>query len=258
MTDGVSEKSDVYRGHFDECISHFKRAFDREYPPSSRNRLKSGAQTIADFCGVDLTTVGDWLASGGTKHRIIGLSYVRMVCFLDLNGYKIIELERLPPAIRKFAELIGYNVVSVDKATSTVGFTQPAEFYALLRGTRTISKDRESRMWGFWKQLREQLEHNKREALKKHLITFRRQPVLGETIAISDATKLSGLSQTSGHRVVALHLMHGLRVLLDEGIFDSLSESEAEEMSNVDKMCIAQIAAHTSVLGVRLMKGKKV
>ena len=252
-------RPEVLRDHFDECFEHFIRAFNVAFPPMARHRLKSAAMPIVEFCDVDTATVGVWLTPNPSrKTNIVGLSRLKLYCFLDLQGYRIIEFERLSATFRNLAEIIGYGIESPDNVASEIGFAHTSEIYAAMRGDRGVSQDREEKMWSYWKSRRELLEQKKKDAQRKFVIEFPGQIQVEEQSVAKVIRMPESQSQIAVRRRATLQIMEGLVLLLDEGVLESLNEKELQELDSAAQMCITKLSAHMSVLNMRLITGKKV
>ena len=94
MINETERTPEVFREHFEECLRHFANRFNAKHPPGKKG-LPRIRKPIADFCGVGDSAVQAWLSEDQGKSPV-GEAEVRLKCFLDLNGYRIIELERLP------------------------------------------------------------------------------------------------------------------------------------------------------------------
>jgi len=214
---------------------------------------------MVEFCGVDTATVGVWLTPNPSqKTSITGTSRLKLYCFLDLQGYRIIEFERLSATLRNLAEIIGYGIESPEQIAAEIRFANASEIYAVMRGDRGISKDREERIWSYWKSRREILEQKKKEAQDKFLIKFPGQTHTEEQSVAKVIRMPESQSQFAMRRKATLQIMEGLVLLLDEGILESLSEKEMQELESSSQMCITKLSAHLSVLNMRLITGKKV
>ncbi|MGD0328143.1 MAG: hypothetical protein ABSB00_00295 [Minisyncoccia bacterium] len=152
------EKQEVFRGHFEECLEHFGMSFNSRIPKGTR-RATQVKKPIADFCGVTIHSVTRWLHNTGMFP--IGEELIKLMCFLDMNGYRIIELERMPKVRRNFAELVGYGLLSGEQATILLGYASSSQLYEILRGDWNASEEKGQKMWNEWKRRKEELEKRK-------------------------------------------------------------------------------------------------
>jgi hypothetical protein len=244
------ERQEVFRDHFEDCLMHFANRFNAKMPQGKKG-LVEARKPIADFCGASDATVRSWLSDCERRLPMGGLE-LKLKCFLDLNGYRIIEFERLPKVIRNFAELIGFGILSIEEAGEVLGFSKCSTLYPILsqKGRDTgISKVKESKMFDIWKERKGELEHKKKEALKHYRLDFLNQ-------ASSPAMSQPLLFPTKGgtaavRRSAVLTILEGLLALL-EGSFDELSESELADLKEHYDGNILQLATRLSDLSSKL------
>ena len=219
----MDDRREIFRDHFKECLDHFAKRFNAKVPPGKKGfELR---KLIANFCGVGDPTVQRWL-SDFKDHLPVGEIEVKLKCFLDLNGYRVIELERLPRVVRNFVELIGFDLLSTNAAAELLGYVRVYSLYPVLRGDEEyggISKDKETKMFDVWKGKKEELEQKKREALKLYCFDFLNQtgPVPSQQLLLPPA--IIGGTMAS-RRTAVLTILKGTLVLLEEGLFSELSE----------------------------------
>ena len=245
---------EILREHFTECLAHFARAFNEKFLPRKRGRMLA-TKPVKDFCGVTGNTVRRWFSEENSKLPI-GTAYVKLCCYLDLHGYRIIEFEGLPKAVRNFSEVIGFGILSAEEAITKAGFTQTSEFFSVFRQERGLSSDKEGKMWQIWKTHRDELEAKKQEAFKKFRLTLFEDAHISRQIneSISKIAESSGVSTC---RSASLSIMRGLSILLDKGIFDGLSQEEIDSIEHDDAMCIAKLSSQLSVLSINFVRGRK-
>ena len=155
-----NKDAEVFRGHLDECLRHLGTKLAEVVPKGSRGAMES-KRPLAEFCGVTIDSVTRWL-SGATP---IGEQRIRLMCFLDSAGYRVIELERIPKVQRGFAELVGFGLISSQEASELLGYAEKSTLLKVLAGQQGASGDKNQRMWDYWKEKKETLEQ-KKECLK--------------------------------------------------------------------------------------------
>ena len=225
-----AERPEVFRGHFEECLSHFSRAFLTKHPKNSKGAHKA-KMPIADFCGVIPDTVTRWLDG---LSPLIGSNWVKMVCLFDLIGYRVIELERMPKAQRGVFELIGFGVLSAEEVARISGYSKSPQLYMVFRGELGAPEKKKDIMWETWKQHREKLDA-KKQALSR---TF------------ASTAKIAGIEEISS----ASASRHSAMVSILEGLLDLLEERLSENPLGADlKDFQKSIAAFSDRLG-RLKK----
>lgn len=156
------ERPEVFRGHFAECFAHLKKCMEAN-SPRGLSGVKKSRQPIADFCGISAVTVGRWFDG---KSKPIGEFYVRMMCFLDMVGYRVIELEKLGNK-REFAELIGYSLLDLQQAANLMGYKNTHEISAVVKRKQGTSGEKEERMGTICKDMRPTLALRKEELRQK-------------------------------------------------------------------------------------------
>lgn len=251
MTEPIQE---VLRDHFEECFKHFGKWFNSKSPRGRRGRHET-MKPLADFCGVSDQTVQHWLDDTGRSPK--GESYFKFMCYLDLHGYKVIEFERMPKVLRNFAELIGYSILSPEEAFRLVGYNDAYQIYAVLNEKDGISREKETKMWNIWKEKREELEQKKRQAFKSSRLEILFKPASSlkvipgqQTLALLESIP----NEFAKRRSATLHIMRGLLELLNEGLFENISEQEVANFDNADKLRIAQLSVHFSTLSSKLIR----
>ena len=106
------DEYEIFRGHLEECVRHLGTRLVSGMPYSPRGIAKK-LKPIADFCGVTNRSVSRWLVA---RRFPVGEVLIKFSCYLDMIGYRVIELERMPKSRRNFAELIGFGVLSSRQA----------------------------------------------------------------------------------------------------------------------------------------------
>lgn len=249
---------EVFRDHFEECWRHFTNRFNAKYPPGKKG-LERIRKPIADFCAVGDQTVARWL-SAEKPSTPGGLTDIKLKCFLDLNGYRIIEFERLPRVLRNLSELLGYDVVSVEDAANILGYARPQNIYPVLREDEHwgVGREKEAKMFDLWKERKDDLELKKKEVLKLcHFDLSIQSPAARPTQPLLLPPVSNG--KLAARRSGVLTILEGVLALIDEGLFEGLSESELEMLKQSDGGTILQLSARLTVLSSKLMvaEGRK-
>lgn len=260
MTD--PPKVEVFRGHLNECLQHLAQRFAASFPPGSMGAAKA-RKPIVDFCGVGSKTVHIWFTDPEASPG--GETLLRLLCCLDMYGYHVIEFGRMPSAMRNFAELIGYQLITAVEATKLLGYSQTSTMYQVLVGEVGIGREREQRMWEYWKGKREELRRHKTEAYKRYALprslTRRKprvRPVPTQEVvpASSDASRqqVEGAGSTTTHpgREVAVRMMEELLVLLDQGALAGVSVADLAVL-RCDLKTIHALQVHLNGLSARII-----
>jgi len=243
-----TKMQEVFRGHLDECLKHFAERFDRAMPKGRRGSALA-KKPIADFCDVTVDTVARWLdGSGGLRPE--GETSLRLMCFLDMHGYRVIELERMSKPHRKFAELIGYGLITAQQATELIGYANSNGMYRLLKD-ESEPKDKEEKVWQIWKERKEALEAQKRSSWEHFHLTF--LDTKQEQVKVVEPANV----QTHGCWQKAAHgMMSSLLILFDEGLLDNLSDEELVILHKIAGSTILRLSAHLSALSSRLFSNQ--
>jgi hypothetical protein len=179
------------------------------------------------------------------------------MCLLDLNGYRIIEFERLPRVLRNLSELIGYDVLSPEEASRTIGYTRSQNLYPVLREDEHwgLGKEKETRMFDLWKEKRDELECRKKEVLRSCLVdlsqpvhTMKREQLPPSSIFPSIVTEGTGAAR----RTAVLQILEGTHIFFDDGLFENMSESEVRALKERHGDSIVHLAAHLSALSSKI------
>lgn len=159
------ERHEVFRGHIEECVRHFARHIEARAPKGTQEAVKA-RQPIAEFCGVEVSSVTRWLNTPNKPP--VGDILIKFLCYLDVLGYGIIELERMPPVQRNFAELIGFGVISSRQAADLIGYVNVSKIYQAIWGREGFSDEKRQKMFEAWKERKGELDYRK-VFLKKEL-----------------------------------------------------------------------------------------
>jgi hypothetical protein len=198
---------EIFRGPLDECLRHLGAALEAGYPANSKGSAQA-RQPLADFCGVGLPTVARWLKGEAPT----GLSLIKIVCYLQLFGYRVMDYSRVKPARRRFAELIGFGVLEAEEAATLIGYSDVPWLYAVLRGTQGSSDAKEAAMSDAWLSYRAELDAKKIEARERYKLDIR-----FKTRAGGEAVMAATLSS-----------MECLAALLDAGAAERIVEMIGE------------------------------
>lgn len=235
------ERTEVFRGHLEECLRHLCGKFDAIGPRGSKgSRLVK--KPMAEFCGVTVDSVVRWLHS---SHPPVGEENIKLVCYLDFIGYRVIELERMPKPRRGFFELIGYGIISSQQALEILGYSTTSQMYQVLQGNCGSSKSKDQKIWDAWKQKSSELDRRKEMLREQRRLV---NPTNSVTKPIEDSKPMA----LGANRKAALSIINGLLTLLEEGAFENLSEDDLAELEQ-SADTILKVSARLSALGSRLV-----
>lgn len=242
------DRQEVFRGHFEECLRHLGTSLASSVPKGSRGAAQT-KKPIADFCGVTIDSVTRWLH--GTGSFPLGEQYIKLMCYLDMVGYRVIELERMPKVRRNFAELIGYGILSSGQASKFLGYSSTSTFYQVLQGHHGASEDKEQKMWDAWKERKEALQEKKERSQELYRLDI---PLKVRRKAELAKTSERPVSAVRPKAVVSI--MEGLLALLEENSFEKLSDGELADLKQ-SADTVLRLSAHLSALSSRLIMSEQ-
>jgi hypothetical protein len=250
----MNEIEEVYRDHLDECLKHFGKWFNSKMPRSKHGRYEA-LKPMLDFFGMHYQTAQRWLDDVGVVP--VGEYRIKLMCYLDLHGYKIIEFERMDKALRNFAELIGFGLLSAEQAGQIIDCKEPSHLYRILWGNTNLVKDKQDQMYLAWKERREGLEKKKEQSFELHRVevlfrtTSRVQSAHQIEMALP-SSQSNGLQVGSAHTAV-LQILEGSLSLIEGGLFEGLSDSELANFAQP----ILQLSSRFSVLSSKVLDSKR-
>lgn len=238
----------VFRGHIDECLRHLATSINER---ASKGSWGAGQakEPAAKFCAVTVDTVARWLNKVNSP---IGEQLIKMLCYLDLIGYKVIEFERLPRVRRNFAELIGFGLFSSQEASQLLGYTAVSSLYQVLQGTQGASESKDQKMWDVWKERKQDLQRKKEQAQEIYRldIPLRVRP--------KAAIQQEGAGTSPCMQTAVMNIMDGLTSLLEGDSFKNPSEKDLKILKQ-SAGTILRLSARLSTLSsmVIMSNGQK-
>lgn len=254
-----NEREEVYRGHFDECLRHLSRDMKLHHPRGARGSQEA-KKPIGDFCGVSEMTTARWIY--GHNQGPSGLTRIKMMCFLEMVGYRVIEITKMGQGKKGLLELIGYGLLSIDEAVTLLDYQKPQAIYRiLLQEENSATSDRSQAMLNLWIQRKAELEEKKAKAFVEYgtpIATMLRAEVkqLEEKTISNHQPRKKG--KTSRHAVISL--MEVLLELLNGESFEKAPLGELVEFQH-SADTVLSLSSKLSGLSARLMKeglGKEV
>lgn len=203
---------EVFREHLDECLRHFATRFNSRASPGSKGR-REAMEPMAVFMGAASQTVNRYFAPDSPLP--VGEFRLRLACYLDLHGYKIIEFERMPRVLRYIAEIIGYGVMAPAEVTQRVGYNDASQLYVVIWGKEGHSKEKEERMYDLWKEKRSALDLRKKESFESG-----RLKILSEATPPSESSVLELGKGVEAQGEALFAIIEGVCTLL-EGLPES-------------------------------------
>jgi len=243
------EKPEVFRGHLDECLRHFSERFSLKFPKGSKGAARA-KEPMAEFCGINTPTVTRWFRDDASLP--VGEPLFKLMCFLDLSGYRVIELEKMKPGSRGFAELIAFGIFKGQEAADMLGYQNLSTLYQVLRGKEGMSDAKSRKMWDVWQEKRALLEEKKSVAHRKYYqnLTVNGAPAAGP----SPAPKGAGRPRTKTPDYTAtVKVMEALLALLERENLDELPEGELAVLCRASGETILRLSARLSTLSSKLL-----
>lgn len=161
---------EAFRGHIDECLRDLNQRLSRLYPKGSKGAAEA-RRPLAEFCGVNTESVTRWLHRP-EENIPQGLPRIKLMCHLSLLGYEVVEFEHIPRKQKQFAELIGFDVLSIDQATALLGYAKSSTLFHVLQGKGGVLEDREQKMWDIWLSRKDELHRKQQEARQKYALNL--------------------------------------------------------------------------------------
>jgi len=249
---------EVFRGHFDECVKHLSERIIAHVPKGTRGAVKFCAP-MAKFCKVSIISAAGWMR--GTRGLPVGEEHFRLMFYLDLMGYRVIELERMTKGLRNYAELVAYGLLTFDGASEALGYSQASTFYQVLHGRHGVNADKEQKLWDLWKERKMALEQKKVELKKSCALKFPVSKVRPKTEAQVPAVDaappvpvqmpLPSL-QPSPRRSAVSCMVEGLLILLEGDSVEALSEDGLTELLGPSET-VLRLSGLLSTLSYRLV-----
>lgn len=236
-----------FRGYVEDCLQHFATTVTMENPENTR-RIVQLRKHIAKFCGVCEDTVISWIR---TSTSPTGSGWVKLACYLDTIGYKVIELERSPKELKCCVELIGLGLSTAEKLAKDMSYSKTHTLYSVLKKKRAASPEKRTIMWNVWKEKREEIEKRKERVRKEVHAIESSQDTRKKAAPKKMATVLSGQSRA------AINIMKGLLALLESGTLDELATSNEPTLRKAAGETIMRISAHLNRLNSKLVLSKK-
>jgi len=232
------ERPEVFQGDLEECLVHYRNSLEEQAPRGSKgsSRFK---EPIAQFCGVGVPSITRWFRT--PVKTPIGEQRIRLLIFLDLIGYRVIELERMDDTHRNFVELIGFGIISCAKAIELLGYKEASTLYHVLYGDRHSSEAKDQLMWEICKSKRRELEERKK--------------ISEATIAPVKGSGSQASRYEAATTMAAVNIMRALLALLgEESTFNKLSTSELDTLrQSEDGEMVFSLSLKLGALSEKLM-----
>ncbi|MSU54416.1 MAG: hypothetical protein EXS48_01060 [Candidatus Staskawiczbacteria bacterium] len=249
MTD---EQETKFFGHWDECLRHYAEDLSSRAPPNPKKaaRLRN---PMTQFCKVRSANVLRWFK------QIVeptGESILRVMFFLDLVGYRVSELEAMPKYVRHFAELVVFNLLTMDEAARLIGYPTTHNLFPVLLKGKGVLREKEEMMWQAWKERKTEVEKRIEEHRKLYA-----QEGTPTVQAQQNGVPLSRQNLQPRHdprnERTLIHLVNGLAELLDEISLEDFSRSAfvQEHSKDVENLAVLVTSLSTKLIFADRRKG---
>lgn len=238
---------EIFRGHWEECFKHFAKVFEATNPPSTRAAAKA-KRPIAEFCGISADTFTGWMRD---RNKPQGITLIKLMCFLDMMGYTVIELTKIPQTKRGFFELIGYGLLSVDEAIKLLSYKEFSTLYQVMFGHVSANEERIQKMWDIWKDQRTKLDEKKKQVRTEYRLTPSSH---GEEREQKDRPKVLLTTSRCGAIVC---IMQGLLALLEEKSIKEFSEQDLAGLQSETNTVLRLSAQLNNLSSCLIMSDRK-
>lgn len=117
----------LIRGETSECIQDYAQRFN----------IVDGLGLMAEFTGVKPFTVLAWMQGDPLPK---GEVRIKLLCFLTLVGYKVEDYRHLPDVTQRLAQIIAFEVASVEVLMAELSYPSTHGLYSLiLRGSGMLN-----------------------------------------------------------------------------------------------------------------------
>jgi len=243
--------NEVFRGHLNECLQHYGAVLENVVPKGSKG-VAEIRKPLAEFCGVIVSTVSRWLRDDELP---TGDPLIKLMCYLDTIGYRVIEFEKMPQERRNFVELIGFGIITGEEATQLTDYGAKTSLYRVLHGKVNASREKEALMWDIWKERRAALEQKKAQARIDRALETKVAIPTAKIVAL--APLKPSTEQFFGRNMLfyqmpTTDIVRGLLHVLEDRPFDSLPEKSLADLDE-NLETILRLSAELGILSVRIL-----
>ena len=121
-------KEVIFSGSLRKCLVHY----GNNLPGKGGKRSQKARQPMAEFVHVGHYLVFRWLSE---EHMPIGENLLRVMAWLDTQGYKTDEWEKLPKLSQQLIKLVAFDLRNLDELQKDLGYNSRDSLMSVLRGT---------------------------------------------------------------------------------------------------------------------------
>ncbi|MCX6745305.1 MAG: hypothetical protein NTX82_07345 [Candidatus Parcubacteria bacterium] len=255
----TTTKPEIMRGHVEECLAHIAQKLLLLGKRSPQK--KEVIATMANFCGVTHDPASRWLHGSGSMP--IGDQKIKLMCWLDLIGFRIIELENMTESFRGITELIAFGLITGADAAKIIGYAEPSTVYKVIYEQMNTTTEKKEIIWQLVKGKKTELLQAKENAIKQlpafaaTLLpsTLQTEPAKPEPESVD--TELIG-SPANTFTQGFLSLLQGINTLLESEAATRLTDQELAALPASQSESISKLATKLTALKNRLknLKGQ--
>ncbi len=227
-------------------MRHLKAEFDSVVPRGTKGVFDQ-YRPIADFCKVTAVTVSRWFREGDSNP--IGDTWIKMICYLDLIGYKVIELENMGKTFRHIAEIVGYGLMTGEQVLVELDYSQSSRLKMILTGEIGISDGRSQKMYDIWKARHAELDVVKAKMQER----YRKHTIRPAVVPIASSAPLVLARAMPSREQALVSIMEGITSLLDEAVGDQADPRVLIGLNPATKKAILHFSARLSAISSKLI-----
>lgn len=237
----MDQEKDAFRGTMAECLADYGQELAAQRPVGSRG-AKEARQPLVEFCGVTPASVLRWFTE--QVPPVGSLSY-KVMFFLELLGYRIIELERLNPSRKYAAELVGFSVLRPEELCKELGYNEPGNLYEALRNASELRADVSRRYWEVYLKHKPELMTKKAEA---------RDRIQQLALSAARVRRSKRLGHKPSSRAI-FTLMQALNELFEESDSEQFSSEELAGIDSSNRATLLALSTKMARITVKLARG---
>ncbi len=245
---GTNNTPEIMRGHIEECVANLNTKL------ANLNKKNDKKQkflvSLANFCNVNKDTVRAWIH--GTGSIPIADKKIKLMCYLDLLGYRIIELENMSVSLRGFTELIAFKIITIDEAIALTGYIKVSSIYSIINGQENSSPEKKEKIWNIWKDKKNELEKAKEKALLLLPVSFSTE---NNTFDQNEpmSNKIKGKDPLSD---ATFNLMEGLLTLIESGALDNLTDKDIASLTKEKIIIVSKLSTELLKFKDKMLRKK--
>lgn len=155
-----------FRGHIGDCLEDFGLKMNLLGRQKDLPNCEMFAP-MAEFCRAHINSVNRWVRD---KNVPIGDNLYRVVSYLLLQGYTVIEVDRAPESFRCVIEMLGYGMMTVAQVAERLSLKKPQNVNRILWRKSGATEDKKQAIKTLWLEKREELGQLRAELRQRYAI----------------------------------------------------------------------------------------